>query len=103
PSPDGAVAANGIGSGSPTSRSGNQVGPSTEVTPGHLAASRGPEVSGSTAVSASGSRPGAGPAPSPSSAMISVASSGGLTAMVRSPLVRKMLEVVLADPIMLTP
>ena len=39
----------------------------------------------------------------PSSAVISVASSGGLMAMVGSPLVRKMLGKVLADPIQLTP
>ncbi len=49
------------------------------------------------------SRSGAGSASRSWSAAVSVASSGGLTAMIRSPLVRKMLETVLGDPIELTP
>ncbi len=49
------------------------------------------------------SQSGAGAASRSWSVAVSVASSGGLTAMVRSPLFRKMLEVVLADPIPLTP
>ena len=108
----GSVAANGAGSGSagsppltgsPALPSGIQASPPTDsapfdpATPGRSVGTR------MASASASGSRPGAGPAPSPSSAAVSVASSGGLTAMVRSPLVRKMLERVLADPIMLTP
>ncbi|MGP0064684.1 MAG: serine/threonine protein kinase [Isosphaeraceae bacterium] len=73
--------------------------PHTVTAPGDLT-TPGKSVGLSTEVaSGSSSRAALGP----SSAVISVASSGGLTAMVRSPLVRKMLELVLADPIQLTP
>ena len=96
----GPVAANGTGlgsaapspmTGSPALPTGIQAGPHTEAVRADPAAA-----------SASWAKPGAGPAASPASSMISVVSSGGLTAMLRSPLVRKMLELVLADPIMLS-
>src|SRR5262249_59641909 len=39
----------------------------------------------------------------PAIALASVASTGGVTALIRSPLARRMFEVVLADPILLSP
>ncbi|HZW32863.1 MAG TPA: protein kinase [Isosphaeraceae bacterium] len=52
---------------------------------------------------ASGSRSGVGTAPRPAVAIASVAGTGGVTALIRSPLARRMIEVVLAEPIMLSP
>ncbi len=55
-----------------------------------------------TAVSSGGTQaPGAGSPPR--FAVASVAGTGGMLALVRSPLVRRMLERVLAEPILLTP
>jgi serine/threonine-protein kinase len=70
------------------------------IVPPTDAASRSP-IGGPSPVSTA--RGGPGQASRSWSAAVSVASTGGLTAMVRTPLVRKMLEVVLADPIPLTP
>jgi eukaryotic-like serine/threonine-protein kinase len=106
------IAANGTGAGSAAPappagssaiRPGIPASPGTESDSAPTATPGRPAGTSAAAASASGSRPGTGAAASASSAAISVASSGGLTAMVRSPLVRKMLEVVLADPIQLTP
>jgi serine/threonine-protein kinase len=47
--------------------------------------------------------PGSGHSPSAPLAMATVASTGGVTAMIRSPLARRMLEVVLAEPVFLSP
>jgi serine/threonine-protein kinase len=43
-----------------------------------------------------------GAAPRPAIAVASVAGTGGVTALIRSPLTRRMIEVVLAEPIMLS-
>ncbi len=104
----GAVAANGTGPGSsvafPTAEppvSPGRTAPADRTLVGETdPATPGAERGATTAPS--GSKPGVGVSPSAHPAVISVASSGGLTAMVRSPLVRKMLEQVLADPIMLS-
>jgi hypothetical protein len=47
--------------------------------------------------------PGDGPSSSVSLAIATVGGTGGVTALVRSPLARRMLEVVLAEPILLSP
>ncbi len=105
PSGPGPVAADGIGVGSAGPPAGSAssftvipAGPKTDAV-SDLMARPGKPAGPTTVISAAaGARSGKGP----SSAVISVASSGGLTAMVRSPLVRKMIELVLVDPIMLT-
>jgi serine/threonine-protein kinase len=61
-------------------------------------------VPSSAAASTAGRAAPATPAASPlAAARATVGSTGGMTALVRAPLVRKMLEVVLAEPILITP
>ena len=56
----------------------------------------------SSAASVPATDPG-GHSLSASLAVATVASTGGVTALIRSPLVRRMLEVVLAEPVLLSP
>jgi len=63
-----------------------------------------PALSSATIHSSSSKRaPGDGPSSSVSIAVATVAGTGGVTALIRSPLARRMLEVVLAEPILLSP
>jgi eukaryotic-like serine/threonine-protein kinase len=104
PSEPGAAAVNGSAAGSDPGSSSSRSVP-TPV-----------DEADRTMASTIGSRPAAVP-PGPKAASASVpapapvarpttsisAATGGLTVMVRSPLVRRMLETVLADPILLSP
>ena len=104
------VGANGKGSAaslplaaSAPSGAGVQPGQHTEAVPTQVVIPTTPAAAGAASATASaGARPGAGPPPRSALALASVAGTGGVTAMVRSPLARRMLEVVLADPILLS-
>jgi eukaryotic-like serine/threonine-protein kinase len=89
-----AASANGPGAAPSLTSSGPQtpLGHVTEAVPS-------PE-----AASLAGSAPPATPAAPPAAAVrVTVSSTGGMIALVRAPLARKMLEVVLAEPILITP
>jgi len=89
-----AMSANGPGAASPLTSIAppTPFGQATELVPA------------SAAASAAGRAAPATPAAAPlAAARATVGSTGGMTALVRAPLVRKMLEVVLAEPILITP
>jgi serine/threonine-protein kinase len=93
----GALAANGAAAGpSPATIGPARAGESikTELAP------PAPSLVTATSVKVSKS-PGASQVPR--AAVATVAGTGGMLAMVRSPLVRRMLELVLAEPILITP
>jgi serine/threonine-protein kinase len=82
---------------------GVQPGQVTEAV--HTAVAQSPlaPVRVPPAIQTAVAKSGVGSTPRPAISVASVAGTGGVTAMVRSPLVRKMLEVVLAEPILLSP
>ena len=86
---------NALTSSSPTSRGG---GESLETHAGP------PAPTAATIASASLKQvPGDGPSSPGSLAIATVGGTGGVTALIRSPMARRMLEVVLAEPILLSP
>jgi len=89
-----ATSANGIGAAAPVTSTSSlmPLGQPTEPVLSNVAASGA--AKGGSAVPTE---------PSAAVARATVGSTGGVTALIRTPLVRKMLEVVLAEPVMFTP
>jgi serine/threonine-protein kinase len=107
----GSVAVNGdaAGLGSSASVAAAVVGPTAQVPAGQTAETIPIPAAALSQPGAAAELPSSRtalegrPAPRPAIAVATVAGTGGVTALVRSPLVRRMLEVVLADPIRLSP